>query len=67
LPELVNVLPHDTSPSFTAYFCYPQELRRSRRVLAFRDFLLVEVDKFNRDHASRPESLITPPGVSERV
>ncbi len=47
-PELVNVLPHDTSPSFTVYFCYPQELRRSRRVLAFRDWLLAEVELFNR-------------------
>ena len=48
-PELVNVLPEDTSPSFTAFFCYPQELRRSRRVLAFRDFLMAEVDSFLKD------------------
>ena len=45
-PDLINVLPDDTSPSFTAYFCYPQELRRSQRVLAFRDFLMAEVDAF---------------------
>ncbi len=48
-PELVNVLPEDTSPSFTAFFCYPQELRRSRRVLAFRDFLMSEVEAFLKD------------------
>ena len=42
-PELVNVLPDDTSPSFTVFFCYPEELRRSQRVLAFRDFLLEQV------------------------
>ena len=42
-PELVNVMPEDTSPSFTVFFCYPQELRRSQRVLAFRDFLLGQV------------------------
>ncbi|MGD1924144.1 MAG: LysR family transcriptional regulator [Paracoccaceae bacterium] len=47
-PELINVLPDDTSPSFTAFFCYPPELRRSRRVLAFRDFLLAEVEAFNK-------------------
>ena len=47
-PELVNVMPEDTSPSFTVFFCYPQELRRSQRVLAFRDFLLEEVAAFNR-------------------
>ncbi|MEM6660791.1 MAG: LysR family transcriptional regulator [Pseudomonadota bacterium] len=48
-PELINVMPEDTSPSFTVYFCYPQELRRSQRVLAFRDFLLGEVAKFNQE------------------
>lgn len=48
-PELVNVLPEDTSPSFTAFFCYPQELRRSRRVLAFRDFLMSEVEAFLKE------------------
>ena len=42
-PELINVLPQDTSPSFTVFFCYPEELRRSQRVLAFRDFLLGQV------------------------
>lgn len=42
-PELVNVLPQDTSPAFTVFFCYPEELRRSQRVLAFRDFLLGQV------------------------
>lgn len=47
-PELVNVMPEDTSPEFTAYFCYPQELRRSQRVQAFRDFLLAEVARFNK-------------------
>ena len=48
-PELINVVPADTSPVFTAFFCYPQELRRSQRVLAFRDFLLDEVAIFNRE------------------
>ena len=48
-PELINVMPEDTSPSFPVYFCYPQELRRSQRVLAFRDFLLEAVSESNRD------------------
>ena len=48
-PELVNVLPEDASPSFTAYFCYPEELRRSQRVSAFRDFLLEQVELFNNE------------------
>ncbi len=51
-PELVNVLPEDTSPAFTAFFCYPEELRRSQRVLAFRDFMLEQVELFNREEAT---------------
>lgn len=53
-PDLENVLPDDASPSFTAFFCYPQELRRSQRVLAFRDFMLEQVDLFNRAGTSSP-------------
>lgn len=48
-PELLNVMPEDTSPPFTAFFCYPQELRRSQRVTAFRDFLLEQVAEFNAE------------------
>lgn len=53
-PQLVNVMPEDTSPSFTAFFCYPEELRRSQRVLAFRDFMLEQVDLFNREGKISP-------------
>ena len=47
-PELVNVLPGDTSPAFTIFFAYPEELKRSQRVQAFRDFMLREIAEFNR-------------------
>ena len=47
-PDLVNVLPDDVSEPFSIYFCYPQELRRSQRVLAFRDFMLEQVAEFAR-------------------
>ena len=50
-PELVNVMPEDVSPPFTIFFCYPQEFRRSQRILAFRDFLLAEVAEFTRGEA----------------
>ena len=30
-------------PSFTAYFVYPEELKTSKRVSVFRDFLLEKV------------------------
>lgn len=63
-PELVNVMPHDTSPSFTAFFCYPQELRHSQRIIAFRDFLISEVERFNREGAIPMDA---DAGISERV
>ncbi len=47
-PELINILPDQISPSFPVYFVYPEELRRSRRVLAFRDFMVNEVEIFLR-------------------
>ncbi|MEL6219146.1 MAG: LysR substrate-binding domain-containing protein, partial [Pseudomonadota bacterium] len=46
--ELVNVLPDEQSPSFSVYFTYPEELRRSQRVVAFRDFMIAEVEAFTR-------------------
>ncbi len=48
-PELVNILPDQVSPPFPVYFVYPEELRRSRRVLAFRDFMVNEVENFVRE------------------
>jgi DNA-binding transcriptional LysR family regulator len=47
-PELVNILPEESSPPFPVYIVYPEELRRSQRVLAFRDFMIREVELFNR-------------------
>ena len=41
--RLVRVLPHIEGPSFTCYFVYPEELRNSKRVAVFRDFLLEKV------------------------
>ncbi len=47
-PELVNILPEEASPPFPVYIVYPEELRRSQRVLAFRDFMVREIEAFNR-------------------
>jgi DNA-binding transcriptional LysR family regulator len=47
-PGLVNVLPEETSAPITVFFVYAEELRRSQRVLAFRDFILREVEIFTR-------------------
>jgi DNA-binding transcriptional LysR family regulator len=41
--RLVRILPELEGPSFTAYFVYPEELRASKRVAVFRDFLLRKV------------------------
>ncbi len=41
--NLRRVLPDTQGPSFRAYFVYPEELRHSKRVAVFRDFLLRKV------------------------
>jgi DNA-binding transcriptional LysR family regulator len=41
--KLVRVLPEQDGPTFNAYFIYPEELRSSKRVAVFRDFLLEKV------------------------
>lgn len=47
-PGLVNILPEEVSEPFQVFFTYPEELRRSQRVIAFRDFILREVADFQR-------------------
>ena len=42
-PNLVRILPELTGPPVEAYFVYPEELRTSKRVSVFRDFLLRKV------------------------
>lgn len=41
--DLVRVLPELTGPPVEAYFVYPEELRNSKRIAVFRDFLLRKV------------------------
>ncbi|MEJ1993667.1 MAG: LysR family transcriptional regulator [Limibacillus sp.] len=41
--DLVQVLPELTGPTIDAYFVYPEELRASKRIQVFRDFLLRHV------------------------
>jgi DNA-binding transcriptional LysR family regulator len=42
-PGLVRVLPEIQGPRIDAYFVYPEELRNSKRIQVFRDFLLRKV------------------------
>jgi DNA-binding transcriptional LysR family regulator len=41
--NLKRILPDINGPSFRAYFVYPEELRHSKRIGVFRDFLLRKV------------------------
>jgi DNA-binding transcriptional LysR family regulator len=41
--DLIPVLPEIAGPTFDAYFVYPEELRHSKRITAFRDFLLEKI------------------------
>lgn len=41
--NLRRVLPKINGPSFQAYFVYPEELRHSKRIGVFRDFLLRKI------------------------
>jgi DNA-binding transcriptional LysR family regulator len=41
--DLVRVLPELSGPPIEAYFVYPEELRNSKRIAVFRDFLLRKV------------------------
>jgi DNA-binding transcriptional LysR family regulator len=42
-PDLVRILPELTGPPVEAYFVYPEELRSSKRISVFRDFLIRKV------------------------
>jgi len=41
--NLVEILPELRGPSFDAYFVYPEELRHSKRIAVFRDFLIKKI------------------------
>jgi DNA-binding transcriptional LysR family regulator len=47
-PELVRVLPESPSATVPVFLVYPEELRASRRVQAFRDFVIEEVAAYRR-------------------
>ncbi|MFC7542524.1 LysR substrate-binding domain-containing protein [Siccirubricoccus deserti] len=43
LEGLLQVLPELKAPRLDAYFVYPEEMRHSKRVSVFRDFLVAEL------------------------
>ncbi len=44
---LVRIMPDLEGPEFDAYYVYPEELRKSKRVTIFRDFLIRKVSESN--------------------
>jgi DNA-binding transcriptional LysR family regulator len=40
---LVQILPEVKAPKVDVFFVYPEELRNSKRVAVFRDFLLAHI------------------------
>jgi DNA-binding transcriptional LysR family regulator len=42
-PTMMRVLPELSGPPIEAYFVYPEELRASKRIAVFRDFLIRKV------------------------
>ncbi len=49
---LVRLLPGEVGPAFDLYFIYPSDLRRSKRISAFRDFLTAETDALRPGRAA---------------
>ena len=48
--DLVNVLPDEQSKAIPVYLAYPEELRQSKRVAAFRDFMIEEISAFKKQY-----------------
>ena len=55
-PTMVNILPEERSAPIPIYLAYVEELRHSKRVSAFRDFMVEEITAFRRQGGSLPDS-----------
>ncbi|MFZ0096925.1 MAG: LysR family transcriptional regulator [Gemmobacter sp.] len=51
-PHLVRVLPEVESNEVPVFLAYPEELRHSKRVAAFRDFVTEEIAEFRKVHTT---------------
>ncbi|MCQ0971853.1 LysR family transcriptional regulator [Paracoccus sp. TK19116] len=47
-PQLVRVLPEVESHEVPVFLAFPEELRQSKRVTAFRDFVLEEIQSYRK-------------------
>lgn len=55
-PQLERVLPGFDGPDVDCFLVYPEELRGSKRVAAFRDFLVDKAKEFPHDPARQREA-----------
>ncbi|MEL7451883.1 MAG: LysR substrate-binding domain-containing protein, partial [Pseudomonadota bacterium] len=46
--NLIKVLENHAGPSFELYFIYPSDLRRSKRISTFRNFLTDQIEPLRR-------------------
>ena len=51
-PDLVRVLPEVESGEVPVFLAYPEELRQSRRIQVFRDFIVAEIGDVRRRNAA---------------
>ncbi|MCG6901879.1 MAG: LysR family transcriptional regulator [Rhodobacter sp.] len=55
-PELMRVLPDVESHEVPVFLAYPEELRNSKRIAAFRDFVMEEIIAFRRRQKEEAQS-----------
>lgn len=56
-PNIVRVLPDVESGEVPVFLAYPEELRQSKRIAAFRDFVLEEIMTYRKKHLEEPSAL----------
>ena len=57
-PDLIAVLPEAESAAIPVYLAYVEELRHSKRVCAFRDFVVEEIQAYRRSTLAETEPLV---------
>ena len=55
VPHIVQVMPDIESAEVPVYLAYPEELRQSKRVAAFKDFVQEEIITYRKQWRERVE------------
>ena len=61
--DLVHVLPDIVGPEADMYFVYPEELRDTKRINVFRDFLIRQITESWNPNAPRVHEMKTRAGL----